>query len=181
MRWQRLFDDLEAQLDAAEQAAFDGEVADRTRREVALVHIADRLAAATGTRLRCSVQGAGIVTGSVVRAGADWLLLADEAGRDLLVALGALVDVAGLRADVGPTNVVGSKLGLGHVLRGIARDRTPVVLQLVIGDRIDGTIDRVGADFVDVAVHPLDAPRRSGEVIGHRAVTMAGIAIVRSA
>lgn len=45
MRWERLFDDLEAAIQARDQGEVRAEVADRTRRERATVTILGRLAA----------------------------------------------------------------------------------------------------------------------------------------
>ncbi len=54
MRWERLFDDLEAQLVADERRDLDAEVADRTRRERALLGLHERLAAVVdGDPLSC--------------------------------------------------------------------------------------------------------------------------------
>ena len=64
MRWERLFDDLEAQAAEAEHASLGPEVADRTRRELARVRLADRFRAAVGRRVTLVVAGVGQVTGT---------------------------------------------------------------------------------------------------------------------
>jgi hypothetical protein len=65
-------------------------------------------------------------------------------------------------------------------LRGIARDRSVVRIDLTGTDgALDGTIDRVGADFVDVAEHPPGEPRRRGNVRSSVLVPTAAIAAVR--
>jgi hypothetical protein len=181
MRWQRLFDDLEMQLDAAHRQDFEAEVADRTRRELALVHMADRLAGAAGRAVQLTVTGVGVVVGTIARTGDGWLLLADGSGRDVVVRLDAVIGATGLPAAAATEpGRLESKLGLGHLLRGIARDRTAVVIGLVDGSSVEGTIDRVGADFVDLAVHPLDEPRRQPQVVAERTLAFRGVAIVRS-
>ena len=48
MRWDELFADLGAQWEAEARRELDGEVADRTRRERALVGLHERLSAARG-------------------------------------------------------------------------------------------------------------------------------------
>ena len=61
----------------------------------------------------------------------------------------------------GSDGVVESRLGLRPALRGIARDRSTVRLHLVDGSpSLDATIDRVGADFVDVAALAAGEARR---------------------
>ncbi len=182
MRWQALFADLEAQLASARQAELEGEVADRSRREVAALRLADRLRAARGVPLTFGVPGLGSLPGRVAAVGADWLLVG-AAPADVLVPLAAVAWVGGLPADAAPgaAPAVMSRLGLGYALRGISRDRSAVTLVLRDGARLAGTIDRVGADFLDLAEHPPDEPRRHDVVVAVRTVPFAGLAAVRPA
>ncbi len=48
MRWERLFEDLDAQWEAEARRELDEEVSDRTRRERAGVELAERLVATRG-------------------------------------------------------------------------------------------------------------------------------------
>ena len=57
MRWEGLFDDLEGQLAAEQRRERDDEVAERTRRERALVTLASRLAAGLGARVGIGLVG----------------------------------------------------------------------------------------------------------------------------
>jgi hypothetical protein len=183
VRWERLFDDLEAQLDALDQQELAAEVADRTRREVARIRLADRLRAAYGHPVTCWVLGAGSVGGRVAAVGPDWVLLEEEStAHEALVPLAALSGVAGLglRSTVpGTEGVVGARLDLAHVLRGIARDRSSVGVRLVDGSSLGGTVDRVGADFAEVAEHGPGEQRRPSEVQGVRSVPFGALAVLR--
>ncbi|MGB7817393.1 MAG: hypothetical protein WBL35_01485, partial [Ornithinibacter sp.] len=73
MRWEGLFADLEGQLAAEERRELDSEVAERTRRERALVELGARLAA-TDAELVVTLAGGSRVAGSVADLGADWVL-----------------------------------------------------------------------------------------------------------
>ena len=129
MRWDDLFRDLEAQLEAAAAAELDAEVADRTRREAAQLALVDRARAAVGHPVTLRVLGAGPVDGLLADVGAQWLLLAEPSGRQALVPSSAVLSLAGLRAWTsvpGEGGQVFARLGLGSALRGIARDRLPV-------------------------------------------------------
>jgi hypothetical protein len=183
MRWQAMFADLEAQLDAADQAELAGEVADRSRREVARLRLADRFRMASGARLAVGLAGAGTVDGTVTAVGPDWVLLATTGQPDALVALGAVEWVSGLAALAGQPSAagaVGSRLDLGYVLRVVARDRAPVAIVLRDGIALGGTIDRVGADFVDLAEHAAGEPRRAAAVHAVRTVSFAALAVIRA-
>ena len=165
MRWDDLFADLEAQSEALEVAERAGEVAERTRMELAGIGVRDRLRGATGTSVRLRLVGGSTVDAVLTRVGPDWLLLSGG-GRESVVALAAVAEVAGLgRSSVpAPDGAVQARLGLRSALRGIARDRSPVRIELTTGTAIDATLDRVGADFVEAARHAAGEPRRRGEV-----------------
>ena len=184
MRWDELFRDLEAQLEAADAAELAAEVADRTRSEVGRLRLLDRLRPATGHAVRLQVRGAGQVAGRLDHVGAEWVLVDEQGGRQALVPLAALVSVSGLgQLSQLPDSQsrVHARLGLASALRGVARDRMPVTVWLDEGSTLSGTVDRVGADFLELAEHAPGEPRRRGDVTGVRAVPFAALGAVRSA
>lgn len=181
MRWDELFRDLEAQLAAADTAALASEVADRTRREAAGLSLLDRAGGAIGHPVRADVLGGGPVGGVLLEVGAQWLLLRDAAGRDVLLPWSAVLSLTGLGVGSGVPGEGGEvfrRLGLGAALRAIARDRAPVGVGLVDGSAISGTLDRVGLDFVEISEHPVGEARRPAQVGAVRSVAFAGLASV---
>jgi hypothetical protein len=173
MRWQQLFDDLQSQFEAEEEAGERAEWASRARTEVGAVRLAERLAGTLGFPVGLGVRGAGQVAGVLAGIGPDWVLLA----------LAAVRTVAGLgrrTAVQEPAGAVRGRLDLRRALRGMARDRSAVQLVLDDGGTLTGTLDRVGADYVELAVHPADEPRRNEVVQGVRAVVIGAVAVVRT-
>jgi hypothetical protein len=183
MRWQELFGDLEAQFDAAEAADLAAEVADRTRREAARLRLSGRLAGAVGGEVTVDVWGAGTVRGRLAASGMDWLLVEESTRAEVLVPERSVTSIRGLTAwsqspDLDPG--LGGRLDLRHALRGIARNRAGVSVLLRDGAVVGGTIDRVGADFLELAEHPAGEPRRPRAVYDVRAVRLGAVALVRS-
>ena len=174
MRWEALFVDMESQLDAAQAQGRARDVAELTRAERASVHLVDRLRAAAGSEVRIATRSVA-VRGTLRDVGTSWVLVDD--GRERLVPLLALLTVGGLGdASAPPAGVVVRRLGLGHVLRAIARDRG--VVQLSMGSaELVGRIEAVGGDHVDLAlVHP-DSVRPTG---GREVVPFAALDLVSS-
>lgn len=182
MRWEALFADLDAQAGALEQAERAAEVEERTRAELGAITLVDRLRGALGLPLALRAVGGLALSGRLRRVGPDWLLLDEGDGREAVAVLAGLLAVNGLgrtSAVPGTMGVLTAKLGLRHVLRGIGRDRSTVRLHLVDGAVLGATIDRVGADFVEVAVHPVGEARRRGAVREVALVPLSAVVAVR--
>ena len=191
MRWDRFFDDLEDQLASeweAERAALDSE-AERLR--LSRVPLRDRLTvlAEDGGTAAASFE---LDDGTVLRArvngvGADWVALEPAEGRPgaVIVRLAAVVSIGlphpemlrSARA-VAPSPLR-ERMTLGFALRDLMRRRVGVTLHLTGGRSLAGTIDRAGADHLDLAVHEPGAPRRADEVSGHRLVPFEAIVWIR--
>jgi hypothetical protein len=195
VRWERLFEDLEAQLAADEARELAAEVADRTRRERALLGLHQRFAAAVDrVVVEVRVAGVGLLRGLVTGSGPDWVLLDHRAehplsvvspsggdrriDRPVLVAMAAVRSVTGL-AGAEHTTAVARAFGLGSALRAVSRDRAVVDVVDVEGSVTTGTIDGVGHDYVEVAEHAADLPRRAENVLAVRVIPFGGIAVVR--
>jgi hypothetical protein len=181
MRWDRLFDDLQAQLDADGQRELDLEVSDRTRRERAMVGLHERLIAHRGLGVELRLAAGHQVSGTVADAGLDWLLVHDRGDRGSLVPFGAIVAITGLgvRAAAGPGVATGKRFGLGYALRGLSRNRSVVSLVDIGGSVTTGTIDAVGADALDLSEHPADVARREENIVARRVIPFAAIVVVR--
>lgn len=177
MRWDErlggLSDDPEQRAEGLALVERDAEVAEQSRAEYAQVDLAGRALASTGCRLLVVVAGVGAVDAVLTRAGAGWWLL-DDGRQEWLVAVPAVGSVRGLssRAVAAEVRPVTSRLGLGSALRELAAARGPAVLHGRDASVVRGTLERVGADFVEV---------RSGEGRGHLVTwPFAAIAAVRS-
>jgi hypothetical protein len=180
-----LFADLEAQWEAIEDAELAAEVVDRSRREAGFLRLLDRLRPAVGHVVRLDVAGPagtglGALTGRLLALGADWLLVEDPAGTETLVPMSCVLTVrglAGVSAHPGHEGRVGARLDLRYMLREIARMRAMCLVVLADGRVVTGTLDRVGADYVDLAEHaPGEFRRRDAEAC---AIPLAAIVLVR--
>jgi hypothetical protein len=199
MRWDRFFEDLEDQLASewdAERAALDSE-AERLR--LSRLGLRDRLAALARAGAATQDVGLDLIDGTVLRAriaavGADWVGMdrvgdaeRRAGGGGAIVPLAALAAVSApeelLLRSARPTSTSPARLSermtIGFVLRDIARRRVPASVQLRGGRMLSGTIDRVGLDHLDLALHDPGAARRPGDLTGVRLVSFGAIAWVR--
>ncbi len=181
MRWKALFDDMDSQFAGIESAASNSEIADRVRREQGSVALVDRLRAQIGFVLRVRVSGNLAFDGEVTHVGSEWLVLSKEAA-EVLIPLGAIRTIEGVnRRVMGEVSRVERTLGLASAFRAMARDRAHVtVYQVEAGAHIQGVIDRVGADFVEIAAVPPGEQRRSTSVTGVYCIPFSAVAAVAS-
>lgn len=179
VRWDRLFADLEALAAAADTADFHSEVADRTRAEHGGIALVDRLRGACGQPVLVSVLGTGQLTGTLVDVGVDWMLLGGTGQPQILVRLGAVTALSGLGTATSPASDRGPvyrRLDFRRALRGLAGQRSHLRLTLADGVSLTGTLDRVGADFVELAEHAAGEARRPGAVRGVQTLPITAVA-----
>ena len=187
MRWDELFADLEGQLEDGIGAEEREQEVEEERLRLGRLGLRDRIAAiATGRdalRMRL-VDGSALdlVPGTL---GRDWVS-GDVAGTAAQAVL-PLAAVAALlptpvqleRSMVAvPGGALTERLGLPFVLRDLARRRRVVRLVTRSGV-LAGTLDRVGRDHLDLAVHPADGWRRASDVARVEVVALGEVLLVR--
>ena len=131
---------------------------------------------ADGTVLAAEVSGVG----------ADWVALEGGRAGALVLPLASIAAIGMPHADVlrsarpaAAPSALADRMTLGFVLRDLVRRRIAVTVHLTNGRMLSGTIDRAGADHLDIALHEPGAPRRASEVTGHRIVPFRAVAWIR--
>ncbi len=192
MRWDRFFEDLQDQFDAeweAERAILDTE---GERLRLAKVGLRERLVElgrgdpATRAEVSFELRDDSTVTGRVSAIGADWVGV-ESAGRTGIIPVGSIAAIGLDHADMlrsarpGPDGHASltERMTLGFVLRDLVRRRVPVTVLTAHGRALTGTIDRAGADHLDLALHEPGSARRAEAVRGHRLVPFAAVAWVQ--
>ena len=145
MRWERLFNEIEAQAgdlevqerDALVEELRDGEWADTSWRSL------------MGGDVVLDVVGLGRLEGSAVLVNKQIIQLRGERVEHVVSADAVAAVISAERRSDQPS-VVSAALGWGHVFRALRAEGQPVRVRTVTGSTIDGTIDVVGADFVRV-------------------------------
>ncbi|APX34687.1 hypothetical protein BH708_06490 [Brachybacterium sp. P6-10-X1] len=171
MRFERIFEDLEARFAHHEREEMRAVSEDLARAERAQLSLADRLRGAGGSPLALHLGTALRLEGTVEDVGEGWVSLHEEGGRRrTVVPLPAIALLEGLPVRARPAEETRrSTLGLGSVLRSIARDRSVVRLETTAGG-IMGRLAAVGADAVDVHSLPTG---ESGAAPGSTRITVA--------
>lgn len=194
MRWESLFDDLEGQLEQELDAEELELRAEEERLRIGRMTLRDRIVATAGPG-GAEVVRLGLIDGSALELrmtayGRDWI--AGEAVGELARHGPVVVPVAGvvgvalddaqversLETAPGAPPPLADRLGLAFVLRTVCRRRTAVELVLPSG-RLHGTLDRVGRDHLDLAVHEPGTQRRRDAVRSVRLVPFAQLVLVR--
>jgi hypothetical protein len=197
MRWDLLFDDLESQLDREQHEEERALALESERLRLARLALRDRLMAmaaadhdragvrielvgGTAVLLRATTFGRDWVSGTFGAAGAPGApggaRLADGPVQ-CVVPMAAIAAVSAGRRQVDDSldrvpessARVAERIGLAFVLRDLSRRRIAVEAESLDG-RHHGTIDRVGLDHLDLALHDAGTPRRDRDVRGYRIV-----------
>jgi hypothetical protein len=197
MRWDNLFDDLESQLEQ-ELGAEEGDLlAEEERLRLGRLTLRDRIIAmarpgdAPPEQLRLALRDGSAVTVAIASIGRDWLvgeLIGARRGSCLvpLTAVATLLPTSeqlarsvGAELAVEPAVSLSARLGLAFVLRDLCRRRAAVDLSPASGERLHGTIDRVGRDHLDLAEHEPGVPRRAASVGRIRILPFSELVLVR--
>ena len=177
MRWEQLFEDLTGQAGAADAVQRDADAVEHARSAAGQLDLLARLTEQTHDPVEVVLLDGFRIEGTVVEHGDGWLLLAARVGSVLVpahVLASARTSVGS--ASMGAAPAVRTSLGWRTVLRGLVRRRCYVWLGAAGCGDLGGTIDAVGADFLELAVHEPDRPRRDADV---RAVVLVSFAAVR--
>lgn len=195
MRWDNLFDDLEGQLEN-ELNAEDLDVrAEEERLRLGRLSLRQRLTmVSTGAgrmrAIRILLVGGQSVTVRPTTFGRDWLaadlLDAGTGEPQCLLPFAAIAAVILLPEQVAPSLAAEpesaarlvDRIGLPFVLRDLCRRRKSLQIQTALGV-VTGTIDRVGRDHLDLAVHAVGTARRAAEVQQYRIIPLEQIQLVR--
>lgn len=195
MRWEHLFDDLSGQWQQeleAEQRELETE---EERLRVARLGIRERLRFLArmheGGSVRVALATGETITLVVRSIGRDWCaadLVGQARAMQCILPLDAiaavLLDRVDLEASLTPAPTdsmadrIADKTGIGVVLRDLARRRTFTDISTVDG-MYSGTIDRIGRDHIDLAIHDEDETRRERAVREFRILPISRITLIR--
>jgi hypothetical protein len=194
VRWDNLFDDLEGQLENELNAEEVELRAEEERLRLGRLALRQRLTGVVdGTAsgvLRVVLVDSEAITLRPTTFGRDWLA-AELLGAGATVPQCILPFAAIAAVLLAPAQVPDSlteqtdrparlvdRIGLPFVLRDLCRRRKNLQIRTGVGT-VTGTIDRVGRDHLDLAVHAAGTSRRAGEVQQYRIVPLHQICLVR--
>lgn len=194
MRWDHLFDDLAGQLEHELQNEEADLQFEEERLRLGRLHLRDRLAVLkastdpTNAHVRVRLRSGDVHQLRLVTVGRDWIAGDLNGVQGQAQAIIPLVAVDSLHLtpkqavdsldSLVVTSELAARLGVAFLLRDLCRRRSIVTL-VTQGSSATGTIDRVGRDHVDLAIHDPDRPRRSSEVERVHVVAFTQLLLVR--
>ena len=196
MRWDNLFDDLEGQLEQELGAEETDLRAEEERLRLGRLTLRDRLLALNrggdSDPVRMMLSDGSVLELRPRTFGRDWISgdVVDQSARraQFILPLDAIAGLLLTRKQVTDSledassaeseRGLSRRLGLAFVLRDLCRRRQSV--ELMTRDGVThGTIDRVGRDHFDLAVHERGTARRESLVSHYRIVPFSRLLLVR--
>lgn len=194
MTWDRLFDELELQLDDEARREEATARVEEERLRLGRLTIRDRLAgiaqgespSAVGA-VRVELRNGLTLTVQHLTFGRDWfagrLVGSFHGERQCVVPFEAITAILATRDDLvpslrdAPQSPIKDRIGLPFALRDLCRRR--LALRIIVDNgEFHGTIDRVGRDHVDLAVHDRGTLRRERAVVHYRVIPLARLLVV---
>jgi hypothetical protein len=176
----RVFDELEAEFEAGLRREAEQETVAAVRAELGSTVLWEQLARRLGSEM-VAIAGTRVLRGSAVASYPEFLVLRAHDGAEHLIRYGPAVSVVlpaeppPLRPTPGPAV---RRYQLALALRELARRRDPVRVDLSDGTSVDGTIEAVGSDYLEIAEHDPGEARRRTAVRARRFVGFAAIVAV---
>lgn len=203
MRWDNLFSDLESQLEYGLHAEENDLHDEEERLRLGRLTLRDRLLQLASVSERGAnysisfvLLGGGTLSAIVKTIGKDWFAAdldprvsgGTRRQQQCIVPLAAVQGLSltkrQIRHSLEPrpshegAGAITDRLGLAFLLRDLCRRRTAVEVVLA-AESVFGTIDRVGRDHFDIAVHDATSSRRDVEVVGYRLIAFDCVALFR--
>ena len=188
VRWEELFADIESQFERQLDAERLDLEAETERLRIGRLSLIERLERMSGGDMpvRLVLVDAQSIEMSIESTGADWIAGEARLGerrRATIVPIGSVAEVVphgrlpDRRREVAAARSgLAERIGFAVVLRDLCRRRVEVDLCTLTGIH-HGTIDRVGTDHLDLAIHGPGERRSARERA--RVVAFAGIVCVR--
>ena len=160
------------------------EVTERARVETSSIDLVDRLRGSLGSHVAVHLVSGIVFEGALSHAGADALVL-NEARHQVLIPYAAATRYVDLgRLSVGEPSRLRRSIGLSNALRGLARDRSELVVTTTGGSEqglgLAGVIDRVGKDYFDLAAVSPGEVRRASAITQVSTIPFGALASIRS-
>lgn len=162
VRWDRLFDDLEAQAADLELQERDALVEDLSDADWAETSWRDLV----GGRIVVEVHGAGRLEGTAGLVNQQIIQLNGD-GVDHVIAADAVTVLHSSQHRAETVTKVGARLGWGYVLRRLRDAGDQIRIRLVDGTAHDGVVEVVGQDFIR-----LRAESGRDQIIAWRAIAV---------
>ncbi|MDO9590416.1 MAG: hypothetical protein Q7J04_04680 [Microcella sp.] len=194
MRWDHLFDDLAGQLEHELQSEESDLQLEEERLRLGRLALRDRLAVLKASsdaelgQVRVRLRTGELHSVRLVTVGRDWVagdLEGLPGNPQAIIPLAAIESVLMTAQQttvsldpLAATSELAARLGIAFLLRDLCRRRSTVTL-VTASASTSGTIDRVGRDHLDLAVHDPDRPRRTTEVEHIRLVGFDQLLLVR--
>lgn len=198
MRWDNLFDDLEGQLEQELSAEELDVRAEEERLRLGRLSLRDRIVAVheaqgrdNGAGIRLFLSDGTPLALTPQTFGRDWFsadVLDDSIRRAQVIvpiaSIGSVVftrEQAAVSLTATPSELsqtsLPARLTLSFVLRDLCRRRASLEVRTPTGP-LFGTIDRVGRDHLDLAVHDSGEARRESAVRESRAIPLQQVLLV---
>lgn len=175
-RFDALLAGIAAEMEAADAAALDADIAEVERAVRAESHLLDRLRAQR--RVSLELAEGGLVSGLVAAVGRDVVALAADDG-DWAIPVWGIAAVVNPDEGVEQPRTASERLGLASVARSWSRQRSIVRIMRLAGAPLDGTIDAVGADYLELAEHDPGEPRHPDAVRRQVVIPLGGVSAIR--
>lgn len=177
MRWDSLFDDLEAQMAEQDRAQMRDEISENIRIERSTAELIHTLSRFQGQELTIHLSGESEVRATLGPIAVDYLCLESESTQWVITnrVIQSISLPSKNGAGIDRRRQIKS-IRFSSVIRSLLRDRSRCQVYGHDGRALaEGTLAQVAKDYLMIAVHPRDEFARAGDISGRLLIPLDSI------